>query len=272
MQRGSADPELARRWDDSYRDDERRATGTHQAAHLTTERWLEERWRVADERLAAALRAAGIGARPAVLELGCGSSGPYTHAAARRGLRCAAIDVSPEALRRLRPRLERAGVLAICELVLGRVDAPMPFEDERFDVVASMGTACHLERLPVALAEIARVLRPGGALLLSPFLNRRHPDHALYRAVDGAKDALRLDVLERHPRVPYHYTDERALRAALAAAGFDRVVLAREAGAFPLAHTVRLPSPARRWLEALNARWPLDRLTYAWAVAARKPA
>jgi SAM-dependent methyltransferase len=46
----------------------------------------------------------------------------------------------------------------------------LPFEDESFDVVVSISTLDHFDDkadIPRALAEIARVLRPGGRLLLT---------------------------------------------------------------------------------------------------------
>jgi len=41
----------------------------------------------------------------------------------------------------------------------------IPFPDARFDVVYSFKVLAHVERIREALAEMARVLRPGGYLL-----------------------------------------------------------------------------------------------------------
>lgn len=41
----------------------------------------------------------------------------------------------------------------------------MPFADEAFDVVIDFGTLYHIARSPTALAEIARVLAPGGTFV-----------------------------------------------------------------------------------------------------------
>jgi SAM-dependent methyltransferase len=43
-----------------------------------------------------------------------------------------------------------------------RADASLPFETGRFDCVVSTWTLCSIPDLPVALAELRRVLRPGG--------------------------------------------------------------------------------------------------------------
>jgi SAM-dependent methyltransferase len=53
----------------------------------------------------------------------------------------------------------------------------LPFDDDAFDVIVSISTLDHFEsqrEIPIALRELARVLRPGGALLLT-LDNLAHP-------------------------------------------------------------------------------------------------
>lgn len=45
----------------------------------------------------------------------------------------------------------------------------LPFDDGRFDLVVCAMALCHLPQLEPAVAELSRVLRPGGHLLVSDF-------------------------------------------------------------------------------------------------------
>ncbi len=61
---------------------------------------------------------------------------------------------------------------ATATLVQGSV-YDLPYPDGHFDLVASFSTFEHLHEYPKALAEVARVLRPGGQFLLGmPSVNR----------------------------------------------------------------------------------------------------
>jgi ubiquinone/menaquinone biosynthesis C-methylase UbiE len=95
-----------------------------------------------------------------VLEVGCGR-GIALPVLARllRPSRLAALDIEPAFLAEARARLDLEGVAA--ELVPGDVRR-MPFPDASFDLVVDFGTCYHIARPAAALAEIARVLAPGG--------------------------------------------------------------------------------------------------------------
>src|SRR3712207_6465866 len=71
------------------------------------------------------------------------------------------VDVSQVALDRARTRLPEA------ELVLVQPDDPLPFADNRFDLVTCVETIEHIRDVQLTLAEIRRVLRPGGRLALT---------------------------------------------------------------------------------------------------------
>ncbi len=61
----------------------------------------------------------------------------------------------------------------------------LPFRDGSFDIVYSIAVLEHVARPWVAAAEIERVLRPGGHVVLElPFLNVIHDEHDYFRFTD----------------------------------------------------------------------------------------
>jgi ubiquinone/menaquinone biosynthesis C-methylase UbiE len=103
-------------------------------------------------------RVAGL-ATGRVLEIGCGTGGnlPYYE----RADSVVATDPDPYMLRRAR---KRAGRLAR-PLELRQCPAEaLPFPDASFDTVVSFLTLCTVKDPAKALAEVRRVLRPGGTL------------------------------------------------------------------------------------------------------------
>ncbi|MFN7970907.1 MAG: methyltransferase domain-containing protein [Acidobacteriota bacterium] len=108
----------------------------------------------------------GIRAGQAVLEVGAGT-GFYSVEAARRvgasGL-LVCLDVQTKMLERARARLEEAGLAAR----FVRADAAkMPLQSGSFDQVFLITVLGEIPDQPSALAEIRRVLRPGGRLSVS---------------------------------------------------------------------------------------------------------
>ena len=81
---------------------------------------------------------------------------------ARCPFRLNAVDISPEMLARAGDALKAAG-LAVS---LRRADVrALPFADDTFDMVLAGHVLEHLPDPPAALAEMARVLKPGGLLI-----------------------------------------------------------------------------------------------------------
>jgi ubiquinone/menaquinone biosynthesis C-methylase UbiE len=97
-----------------------------------------------------------------VLEVGCGM-GTHASMLARTGARLTAIDLTERAVQTTRRRFELFGLQGRIE----RADAEkLPFPDASFDFVWSWGVIHHSSRFESCLAEIARVLRPGGRFFL----------------------------------------------------------------------------------------------------------
>jgi ubiquinone biosynthesis O-methyltransferase len=97
-----------------------------------------------------------------LLDVGCGD-GLLACAAATRGAAVTGLDPDPAMLAAARARAERAGVKATFED--GRVER-LPFPDASFDVVAAVTVLCFVADASGAMREMARVLRPGGRLVL----------------------------------------------------------------------------------------------------------
>jgi len=87
-----------------------------------------------------------------LLDMSCGEAKIAT-LAERRGVRAVGVDLAPLPLRSARAR----GVQAVqgdCER--------MPFPDARFDYVANIGSLEHYLRPELGMADMRRVLKPGG--------------------------------------------------------------------------------------------------------------
>lgn len=150
------DPEHIARYYDDYGDvewDRLTATLHGRAIHATHTAALER-------HLPAASR---------VLEIGAGP-GRFTIELARLGATVVATDISPVQLEAHRYRLaDLAADRAVTERRLADVADLSAFEDAAFDAVVAFGGPISyvFERAPVALAEIGRVLAPGGVAFLS---------------------------------------------------------------------------------------------------------
>jgi len=106
------------------------------------------------------VRHAGIRAGNRVLDVACGT-GVVAVTAARRGARVTALDLTPELLVRARENAQIAGVAV--EYHEGDAEN-LPFSDSEFDIVVSQFGHIFAPRPEVAIAEMLRVLKPGGTL------------------------------------------------------------------------------------------------------------
>lgn len=106
------------------------------------------------------IRALGLPLGGRVLEVGCGRGVglPVLHRLLRPS-RLVGLDPEISFLEEARRRATSAGIVA--ELIPGDV-RHMPFPDAAFDLVVDFGTCYHIARPALALAEVSRVLAPGG--------------------------------------------------------------------------------------------------------------
>jgi ubiquinone/menaquinone biosynthesis C-methylase UbiE len=97
-----------------------------------------------------------------VLDVGTGD-GTYAIEAAAHGAIVTAMDLEPEMLDAARSRATSSGVEVM--LRQGRAEK-LPFDDASFDMVIAVTVLCFVADAEVAVREMARVLVPGGRLVL----------------------------------------------------------------------------------------------------------
>lgn len=115
--------------------------------------------RLTEDRVKMLLRCSGH-ERGRLLDAGCGA-GRATALLAAAGYRVTGIDISLSALEKARAHSMTASTVA------GILDLSLPFADGTFDTVFSCEVIEHLFDIQRYLAEMRRVLRPGGRLFLS---------------------------------------------------------------------------------------------------------
>ncbi len=102
-----------------------------------------------------------------LLEIACGrgSFARWVMAQPHRPARLVAADFSETAIRKARATAREAGLPPVHWQIADIL--ALPFRDEAFDTVVSCETIEHVPDPPRAVRELARVLRPGGRLLLT---------------------------------------------------------------------------------------------------------
>jgi ubiquinone/menaquinone biosynthesis C-methylase UbiE len=126
--------------------------------------FLEGWWRslvLSPERLAQRLP---LSARLAALEIGAGG-GYYAHPLSQKVGRLIALDIQAEMLRRLREKPAVPGLLPV------RGDAGcLPLADSSLDLVIAVTVLGEVPSAGATIAEVRRVLRPGGTFSVSEHL------------------------------------------------------------------------------------------------------
>lgn len=139
---------------------------------------------------AAMLAAAGSGPIHDLVDLGTGT-GRMLEIFAPRAKRAIGIDLSHEMLAVARANLERAG-LPHCQVRHGDIYSP-PLPAQSADLVTLHQVLHYLDQPAAALAEAARLLRPGGLLLVTDFapheLDSLREEHA-HRRLGFAEDEV----------------------------------------------------------------------------------
>jgi ubiquinone/menaquinone biosynthesis C-methylase UbiE len=103
-----------------------------------------------------------------VLEVGCGAGTDFVQFA-RAGADLYGIDLTEKAVELTRKRLAMYGLSA--DVRVGDAEA-LPFDDNWFDLVYSWGVLHHTPDTEKAIAEVYRVLKPSGCLVIMLYHRR----------------------------------------------------------------------------------------------------
>jgi len=185
------------------------------------------------------LDAAGVGPGTRVLDVATGP-GPVAARAAERGAHAVGVDLAPGMIAlaaRLHPNAEF--IVADAER--------LPFPDDSFDAVVAGLAVLHLARPEQALAEWARVLRPGGRLAVSMWA-----EPGANRSIGIVFDAAQEAGVPPPPDLPagpplFRFSDESELAGLLRSAGLAEITVT------PVAFTHRFPGPAETWQGILES-------------------
>ena len=211
----------------------------------------------------------GIGSEDYVLDIG-GRDGAHALAMAERfGCRCLSVDPVEANIDRGRLDVADNAFGHLVELQLGVIER-IPAPDNTFDLVTSRDMLGHIEDLEVALSEVARVLRSGGAVVLHAVMATRwmEPEELRRLCADVASHPQSLSVAA---------FESAAIGSGLAVesvdvVGSEWVEASQEAGTAPnyLLQVSRLRRDKARLLEEIgevayrvvygNALWSIYRL------------
>lgn len=174
----------------------------------------------------------GVRSGNSVLDI-AGGTGDLSYAFARKvgpEGQVVLADINESMLKVGRDRLADRGIAGNLETVQANAES-LPFDDNRFDVVTIAFGLRNVTYKEKALAEMQRVLKPGGRLLVLEFSKPRNDllsrayDFYSFQAlprmgsmVTGDADSYRYlaESIRMHP-------DQETLKAMMADAGFDRV-------------------------------------------------
>jgi ubiquinone/menaquinone biosynthesis C-methylase UbiE len=127
------------------------------------------------------MRHAGVRADDEVLDVCCGMGGPARWLAAKAGCRVTGVDMTASRVRGATELTAAARLTERVRFVVGNALA-LPFADASFTLAIAQEAFAHVPHKPQLVAELARVLRPGGRLVFSDILS-----HAPLAADDAAR-------------------------------------------------------------------------------------
>ena len=108
--------------------------------------------------------ALAVGGGDVLVDIGCGRGGPGLWVAATTGARYVGIDIAASALAAVARRAERLGLSMRVRAVEGSFGS-LPLDDAEADAVMSIDALLFAPDKATAVAEMVRVLRPGGRLV-----------------------------------------------------------------------------------------------------------
>ena len=105
------------------------------------------------------------------LDAGSGT-GNYVVLLGKMGFNCVSLDLSRQMLRIQQKKLDCLSGIAVCDLLQGDAHA-LPFPASTFQYIVCTRVLSHCEQPERMFSEFARVVQPGGRMIISDV----HPDH-----------------------------------------------------------------------------------------------
>ena len=159
-----------------------------------------------------------------VLDVGAGYGGAGRHMAKKIGCQVVCQNLSEAENERNREKNKAQGLDQLVDVVGGNFEE-LPFEDASFDIVWSEDAILHSSRRDQVIAEVARVLKPGGHFIftdpmqadhvtgneeaLKPIYNRIHLESLgsvkKYREYAKASGLEAVEILEKPEQLTTHY-------------------------------------------------------------------
>lgn len=136
---------------------------------------------------------AGATPEQRVLDLACGP-GIVTEALAGSAGLVVGLDITEGMVTRCRDRNQAAGNTNVA--CLQGDSSNLPFASNSFDVVVTRSAVHHFSEPAVVLAEVHRILRPGGVLTVSDVVSSEEPDESkLHNAFETLRDPTHVRML-----------------------------------------------------------------------------
>lgn len=155
-----------------------------------------------------------------VLDAGCGS-GPLSAGLREKGATVVGFDASTAMIQLARERLGPGADLRVADL-----GQPLPYQDDTFDDVVASLVLHYLRDWTAPLAELRRVLKPGGRLIVSvphPFVyTLTYPDAAYFAVTKYAEE---FSFAGQDATLTYWHRPLTAITTAFTDAGFCISVL-----------------------------------------------
>lgn len=101
-----------------------------------------------------------------VVEIGCGT-GRFSLQLAQLKVQLTLVDLAPQMLALAKAKLTQAGLATTVQEYINASIYELPLPTASVDCVVSLNVFNHLENLPLALAQCARILKPGGEFLFN---------------------------------------------------------------------------------------------------------
>ncbi|MFD2471073.1 class I SAM-dependent methyltransferase [Amycolatopsis silviterrae] len=168
----------------------------------------------------AILDLAGDVAGRRILDAGCGA-GPLFASLRDRGAQMAGFDFSATMIRLARQRLGDDADLRVAD-----ISQPLPYTDGAFDDVIAALVLHYLEDWTAPLAELRRIIRPGGRLILAvnhPYVYKAlHPDGSYFATEQWSEE---YTFNGQKGVLAYWHRPLHAMTDAFAKAGFRTSVI-----------------------------------------------